>query len=459
MGLLIKNGEIVTAKERYVADIWCEGETISLIGQNLAVPPGTEIVDATGKYVFPGFIDPHTHVYLPFMGTYAKDDYASASRAALLGGTTTIFDMCCPSRQMAPMEGYRIWRKQSEGRSACDYSFHMGVSRFDKETVGQLREIVADGVASFKVFLAYKGALGIDDAELYRALKLASELGVITAAHCENETLIVERQKELLAAGCTGPENHHTSRPPIVEAEGVHHLTTFAELADAAVYIVHLSCREALQAALAARSRGVRVSVECLIQHLLLDKSYAELPEFEGAKYVMSPPLREKEHLAVLWEGLANGTIETVATDHAPFDFGTQKRLGIEDFTKIPNGIPSLEDRVKLLFTYGVQTGRIDLYTFVSVASTRAAQLFGLYPRKGEIAVGSDADLVVFDPAHEGVLTAKDQASRVDYCAFEGWKTQGRPLTVSLRGKIAVRDGKFMGESNAGRFLARKPTH
>lgn len=459
MGLLIKNGEIVTATERYVADIWCEGETITRIGRGLQAPAGAEIVDATGKYVFPGFIDPHTHVYLPFMGTYAKDDYASASRAALIGGTTTIFDMCCPSRQMAPIEGYKLWREQSAGQCACDYGFHMGVSRFEKETTGQLKEIVQEGVASFKVFLAYKGALGIDDAELYQALKLASGLGVITAAHCENETLIAERQRELLAAGHVAPEFHHASRPPIVEAEGVHHLTSFAELTGAAVYIVHLSCREALASALAARARGGRVSVECLIQHLLLDKSHAELPNFEGAKYVMSPPLREKEHQAVLWDALAAGEIQTVATDHAPFDFATQKVLGIEDFTKIPNGIPSLEERVNLLFTYGVRSGKIDLHTFVKVASTQAAQLFGLYPQKGAISEGSDADLVVYDPAYAGVLSARTQSSKVDYCAFEGWKIQGRPTVVTLRGAVAVREGTFVGEPCRGRFLARKPTH
>ena len=459
MALLIKNGEIVTSSERYLADIYCEGETITRIAPDIDLPagPAVRVIDARGKYVFPGFIDPHTHVYLPFMGTFAKDTYDSASRAALIGGTTTIFDMCCPARGTEAAGGLRLWREQSEGRSACDYSFHMGVTRFDETNERQLREIVRSGVASFKVFLAYKGAFGIDDTELYRTLKLARELGVIVAAHCENETLVAERQAELLAADRRGPASHHESRPPIVEAEGVHHLMTFAQLTGAHVYIVHLSCEEALQEAVAARLRGVNVRIETLIQYLLLDASAAERDGFEGAKYVMSPPLREKRHQAVLWNGLRSGLIDTVATDHAPFDFQSQKTLGREDFTKIPNGIPALEDRVNLLWTHGVQTGRLDLHTFVRVASTNAARTFGLFPRKGTIQVGADADLVVYDPAYRGTISARTQAMNLDYSAFEGWEIQGRPSLVTVRGQIAVEDGRFVGESGRGRFLARLP--
>ncbi len=457
MALLIKNGEIVTASQRYVADILCEGETVTRIDRGLAAPAGAEVIDATGKYVFPGFIDPHTHVYLPFMGTFSKDNYESASRAALIGGTTTIFDMCCPARDTSPADGFRTWSEQSAGRSACDYSFHMGVTRFDDASAAQLREIVAQGVASFKIFLAYKGAFGIDDGELYRALSLARELGVVVAAHCENETLIAERQRELLAAGVRGPAAHHESRPPIVEAEGVHHLMTFAQLTGAHVYIVHLSCEEALQHALAARARGVHVRVETLIQYLLLDRTDAERPDFEGAKYVMSPPLRDRRNQAVLWDGLRAGLIDTVATDHAPFDFGSQKTLGRDDFTKIPNGIPALEDRVNLLYTHGVRPGRIDLHTFVDVASTRAAKIFGLFPQKGTIQPGADADLVVYDPEFRGTITAAGQAMNLDYSAFEGWAIEGRPSVVTLRGEVAVRDGKFVGTAGRGKFLARRP--
>lgn len=459
MALLIQNGEIVTATDRYKADIWCEGETITRIGTNLEVPEGAEIIDASGKYVFPGFIDPHTHIYLPFMGTYAKDTYATGTRAALIGGTTTIFDMCCPGRADAPREGYELWRSKSEGEAACDYSLHMGVTRFDDSSAEQLASIVEEGVASFKVFLAYKGALGIDDAELYQALSLARKLGVITTAHCENATLVAERQKELLEAGKTGPEFHHASRPPEVEAEGVHHLMTFARMTGAHTYIVHLSCEEALRAALHARQTGVHVWIETLIQYLLLDKTHAELPDFEGAKFVMSPPLREKRNQEILWHGLRTGLINTLATDHAPFDFQDQKTMGREDFSKIPNGIPSLEDRVNLLYTHGVAKGKIDLQTFVGIASTNAAKIFGLYPRKGAIQVGSDADLVVYDPTYQGKISAAAQSMNVDYSAFEGWEIEGRPSVVTVRGVVAVRDGEFVGEPGRGRFLSRPPTH
>jgi dihydropyrimidinase len=314
-------------------------------------------------------------------------------------------------------------------------------------------------VASFKVFLAYKGALGIDDAELFQTLTLAQRLGVITTAHCENETLVSELQKRLLAEGKTGPEFHHASRPPEVEAEGVRHLMTFARLTGAHTYIVHLSCAEALRAALEARVDGVNVWIETLIQYLLLDKTHAELPDFEGAKFVMSPPLRDRKNQEILWHGLRSGLINTLATDHAPFDFHEQKTMGREDFTKIPNGIPSLEDRVNLLYTHGVARGRIDLQTFVAVASTNAAKIFGLFPRKGAIQVGSDADLVVYDPKYRGQISAATQTMNVDYSAFEGWELEGRPSVVTVRGQVAVRDGQFVGQPDRGQFLARPTTH
>jgi dihydropyrimidinase len=458
MPLLIKDGEIVTASERYVADIYCAGEQITAIGRNLTAPPGTTVVEAQGKYVFPGFIDPHVHIYLPFMGTLAKDTYESGSKAALVGGTTTLIEMCCPARGDEALAGFELWLAQAEGKSACDFTFHMGVTRFDAGTPAQLREIVRRGISSFKIFLAYKGAFGIDDTELFRTLELARELGVIVTAHCENETLVAEGQRALLAAGKTGPGYHHDSRPPLVEAEGVHHFLTFAELTGAATYIVHLSCEEALAQALAARLRGVEVGVETLIQYLLLDKTYAERPDFEGAKYVMSPPLRDVRNQSVLWHALRSGLVNTVATDHAPFDFRAQKPMGRDDFTKIPNGIPSLEERVNLLYSYGVKTGRIDLHTFVNSASTQAAKLFDLFPRKGTIQLGSDADLVVFDPAYRGVISARTQAMNVDYSAFEGWPIEGRPSVVTVRGEVAVRDGQFVGTVGRGQFLARTPS-
>src|SRR3954466_11188249 len=319
MSLLIKNGEIVTPSERYVADIFCEDETITRIDRDITAPAGAEVIDASGKYVFPGFIDPHVHIYLPFMGTYAKDTHETASRAALVGGTTTFIEMVCPARSDKPLEGFELWLGKAEGKSACDFTFHMGVTRYDDEAEADLKEIVKRGIASFKVFLAYKGAFGVTDEELYRTLTLAKSLGVIVTAHCENPDLVLELQKKLLAEGKTGPEFHYWSRPPLVEAEGVHHLMTFAEMTGAHVYIVHTSCEESLREATRGAERGVHVWVETLIQYLLLDRTAAE-PDFDGAKNVMSPPLRDKKNQEVFWKALADGSVATLATDHAPFD-------------------------------------------------------------------------------------------------------------------------------------------
>jgi dihydropyrimidinase len=459
MALLIKNGEIVTADSRCRADIWCEGETITRIGAGLTPAAGAEVIDAAGMFVFPGFIDPHVHIYLPFMGTFAKDTYDTASRAALFGGTTTFIEMICPSRADDPWQAYELWQAQAAGRSACDYAFHMGVTRFDEQTPDLLRKIVRDGTASFKIFLAYKGAFGIDDGELYQTLDLAARLGVIVTAHCENAELVAKLQQRLLKEGKTGPEWHEPSRPPSVEAEGVHHLASFAELTGAHVYVVHTSCEDALSAARRARANGVSLWVETVLPHLLLDRSWAEQPDFQGAKYVMSPPLREPRHQLALWHALRAGDIDTIATDHAPFDFHKQKEMGRGDFTRIPNGIPSIEDRVHLLYTHGVASGRIDLHRFVQVASTQAAKLFGLFPRKGTIQPGADADLVVFDPNRSGVISQRTQQMNVDYSAFEGWPIQGRAEVVTVRGRVQVQGGRFVGAQDHGRMLRREPTH
>ena len=459
MSLLIKNGEIVTASERYVADILCENETITRIDRNIAPPKGAEVIDATGKFVFPGFIDPHVHIYLPFMGTFAKDTHETASQAALVGGTTTFIEMICPARTDEPMAAFELWLGKAQGHSACDFTFHFGVTRYDDAAEKQFIEIIKRGVSSFKIFLAYKGALGVTDEELFKTLRLAKKLGVITTAHCENADLILELQKKLLAEGKTGPEWHHESRPPVVEAEGVHHLMTFAELLDAHVYIVHLSCDEALREAIAGKYRGVKVWVETLIQYLVTDKTWAERPNFEGAKFVMSPPLRDKRNQDILWNGLRDGLVSTLATDHCPFDFATQKQMGRNDFTKIPNGIPSLEDRVNVLYTCGVNRGRLDLHRFVDALSLQAAKLFGLFPRKGTIQPGSDADLVVYDPNYRGTISVKTQTMNVDYNPFEGMAIEGRPSVVTVRGQIAARDGKFVGQVGSGKFLQREPSH
>lgn len=458
MSLLIKNGEIITPDERRVADIFCEGETITRIEPKIENVKADETIDAAGKYVFPGFIDPHVHIYLPFMGTYAKDTHETASRAALVGGTTTFIEMVCPARGDKPMEGFELWLNKAQGKSACDFTFHMGVTRYDDEAEQDFKEIVKRGTASFKVFLAYKGAFGVTDEELYHALTLAKKLGVIVTAHCENADLVMELQKKLLGEGKTGPEFHYWSRPPVVEAEGVHHLMTFAEMTGAHVYTVHTSCEESLREAIRGRERGVNVWVETLIQYLLLDRTAAE-PNFEGAKNVMSPPLRDKKNQEVFWKALADGSVSTLATDHAPFDYATQKQMGKDDFTKIPNGIPSLEDRVNLYYTRGVKGGKIDIQRFVDTASTQAAKLFGLFPRKGAVQVGSDADLVVYDPDYRGKISAKTHQINLDYNSFEGFEIEGRPHVVTVRGKVAARDGKFVGEVGRGKLLMREPTH
>jgi dihydropyrimidinase len=458
MPLLIQNGEIITADARYHADIYIEDETISQIGHNLSVPAGTEVIDASGKYVFPGFIDPHVHIYLPFMGTFAKDDHTTASKAALIGGTTTYIEMCCPSRHDDALEGYQLWKSRAEGHSACDYSFHMAVSKFDDNTAAQLREIVADGISSFKIFLSYKNFFGVDDGEMYQTMMLAKELGVIVTAHCENAELVGRLQASLIAQGKTGPEWHEPSRPEAVEAEGTQRFATFLETTGATGYVVHLSCGPALARAMAAKSRGVALYIESVIPHFLLDKSYAERPGVEGAKHVMSPPLRDKRNQKPLWDALAQGFIDTVGTDHCPFDVA-QKAMGNDAFTLIPNGIPAIEDRVNLLYTYGVSRGKLDIHRFVDAASSKAAKLFGLFPQKGTIAVGSDADLVVYDPHYRGVISAKTQHVNNDYNGFEGFEIDGKPSVVTVRGQVAVRDGQFVGDTSRGKLLRRKPQH
>jgi dihydropyrimidinase len=458
MPLLIQNGEIITADSRTKADILAEGETITKIGRGLEVPPGTEVIDATDHLIFPGFIDPHVHIYLPFMATFAKDTQQTASIAALTGGTTTWIEMCCPNRTDDALEGYQLWRAKAEGNSACDYTFHMAVTKFEAETESQLREIVADGISSFKIFLAYKNFFGVDDAEMYKTMSLARKLGVIVTAHCENAELVAQLQQQLIAQGKTGPEWHEPSRPEYVEAEGTHRFSTFLDATGAAGYVVHLSCAPALRMALRARVRGTRLWIESVIPHLLLDKTYAERPGIEGMKHVMSPPLRDRRNLKVLWSALAAGFIDTVATDHCPFDTA-QKLLGKDNFTAIPNGIPAIEDRVNLLYTYGVSRGRLDIHRFVDAVSTKAAKLFGLFPRKGTIAVGSDADLVIYDPGYRGKISAATHHVNNDYSGFEGFEIEGRPHIVTLRGRVQVRNGKFVGSQTHGQFLRRQPCH
>lgn len=459
MSVLIKNGRIITPDQDYVADILISGETIAEISPSISADSADEVVDADGQYVFPGFIDPHVHIYLPFMGTYAKDDYDSGSRAALVGGTTTLIEMCCPGRDEDPWEAYQLWKSKAEGLSACDFSFHMGVTRFDETTEPTLRRIVDDGITSFKVFLAYKGAFGVSDDELFQTCRLAKQLDVVVTAHCENAELVAALQEKHVAAGNVGPEFHEPSRPTSVECEGVHHFCTFLEMTGASGYIVHTSCSPAIEAVQYFQSRGVDVAIETVIPYLVLDKTYAERPDFEGAKYVMSPPLRDITHQNFLWDALKSDVISTVATDHAPFDFATQKIMGRgpdSDFTKIPNGIPSVEHRATLLYSFGVATGKIDLHQFVSLLSTNAAKQFGMFPAKGTIQPGSDADLVVWDPNYRGTISAATHLMNTDYDGFEGFEICGRPSLVTCRGRVSARDGTFVGELGHGRMVDRR---
>jgi dihydropyrimidinase len=456
MSLLIRNGEIVTSESRYHADIFIEDETITHIGRELDAPPECEVIDASGKTIFPGFIDPHVHIYLPFMSTFAKDTHKTASVAALIGGTTTFIEMCCPSRKEDALDGYHLWKEKAAGNSACDFAFHMAVTRYDEDTESQLRRIVNDGTSSFKIFLSYKDFFGVNDDEMYQTLTLARRLGVITTAHCENAELVDRLQQKLLAQGKTGAEWHEHSRPEIIEAEGTNRFATFLETTGAEGYVVHLSCQPALDVAVQAKLRGVRLSVESVVPHFLLDKTLAEREGVEGRKYIMSPPLRDRRNHAALWAALDAGLIDTVGTDHCPFDLA-QKDLGADAFTQIPNGIPGIEERVNLMYTQGVRKGRLDLHRFVDALSTKPAKLFGLFPRKGTIAVGSDADLVIFDPEYRGVISCKTQHTNNDYNGFEGYETEGRPSIVTVRGKIQVRDGEFIGEHGRGKFLAREP--
>lgn len=455
MPLLIKNGEIITADSRYKADIYAEGESITRIGQSLEVPPGTEVIDAAGKYVFPGFIDPHVHIYLPFMATFAKDTHETGSKVALMGGTTTYIEMCCPNRNDDALEGYRLWKSKTEGNNYCDYTFHMAVTRYDSQDRGQLREIVADSISSFKIFFSYQNFFDVKNNDIYQTMRLADEPGVILMTRSVNAELVEQLQQKLLSKGKTGPEWHGPSRPELVETGGTSRLATFPENTGATGYVVHLSCKGALDAAMAAKARGVSIYIESVIPHFLLGKTYAERPGVEGMGQVMSPPLRQKSSQKALLDALAQGFIDTAGTDHCPFDT-SQKLLGKEAFTSIPNGIPAIEDRVNLLYTYGLSRGHLDTHRFVDAASTRAAKLFGLFPRKGTIAVGTDAGLIIYNPNDRGKISA---ASKSVNNNFNGFEFRRQTSVTSVRGKVAARDGQFVGEKRRGRLLRGEPTN
>ena len=457
MSLLIKNGRVITAVDDYKGDIFIESEQVNLIGKNLDVK-ADRVIDAQDKYVIPGGIDPHTHLDMPFAGTVSADDFETGTRAAAHGGTTTLIDFAIQTKGRSTLEALETWHKKAEGKTAIDYGFHMIITDLEDDRVPEMRTLADEGVTSYKLFMAYPGILYADDAPLFRAMRKAGEDGTVICMHAENGIVIDEIVKSALAEGKTGPKWHALTRPTRMEAEGVHRSIAIAEVADVPVYIVHLSSADALEQVVLARDRGAHVFAETCPQYLFLDHSYYEQEGFEGAKYVMTPPLREKWNQKELWRGLQMGDLMSISTDHCPFCFKEQKEMGINDFSKIPNGGPGVENRMSLVFNGGVVEGRISLNRFVELTSTASAKMFGLFPKKGTIAVGSDADIVIFNPDRKETISVNNSVThhmKVDYNAYEGFEVRGVSETVISRGKIIVENCEYLGKKGDGQFLKR----
>lgn len=453
---LIKNGTIVTAADTYFGDVLIDDGIIVMIGVDMEAE-GAEIVDASGCFVFPGGVDPHTHLDMPFGGTVTRDDFESGTIAAAFGGTTTIVDFCLTTKGKPLAEAVQTWHAKSEDKAVIDYGFHLMVSEVTDDVLFELPRIIeSEGITSLKVFMAYKNVLQADDGTLFRTLQVAREHGALVMVHAENGDVIDFLIREALEAGNTEPIYHALTRPPVLEGEATGRAAGLTELADSQLYVVHVTCAEAVYRIAEARKKGLRVYGETCPQYLVLDQSYLEKPDFEGAKYVWSPPLREKWNQQALWDALWNGQLQTVGSDQCSFDFKGQKELGIADFSKIPNGGPTIEDRFSLLYSEGVHKGRISINRFVDIIATSSAKLFGLFPRKGTIAIGSDADIVIFDPAAERTLSAETHHMKVDYNAFEGMQVFGEPVSVLVRGEFVVRDRAFVGKPGSGQYLHRK---
>lgn len=449
---IIKGGTVVTADLTYVADVRVEGGKITEIGQNLT---GGETLDASGCYVMPGGIDPHTHLEMPFMGTYSADDFESGTRAGLSGGTTMVVDFCLPSPNQSLLDALKMWDNKTSKASA-DYSFHMAITWWGEQVFNEMADVVDRGITSFKHFMAYKGALMVNDDEMFSSFSRCADLGALPLVHAENGDVVAAMTQKLLAEGNNGPEGHAYSRPPEVEGEATNRAIMIADMAGVPLYVVHVSCEQAHEAIRRARQKGMRVWGEPLVQHLTLDESeYFNRDWDYAARRVMSPPFRNKQHQDSLWAGLQAGSLSVVATDHCAFTTA-QKRNGVGNFAKIPNGTGGLEDRLPVLWTKGVNTGRLTMNEFVAVTSTNIAKILNCYPQKGAILVGADADVVVWDPKRTKTVSAKTQQSVIDYNVFEGFELTGLPRFTLTRGHVAVTEGKIDAQPGHGKFVARE---
>ena len=452
---IIANGTIATAVDTCTADIGISDGKISAIAASLPREQGKKIIDAKGKYVFPGGIDVHTHLDMPFGGTTSSDDFDTGTRAALFGGTTTLIDFAIQGKGQSLHQAFDTWMKKADGKANCDYGFHCIITDLPDACVDEMGVMVREGVPTFKLFMAYPGVLMLDDGSIFKALRATAKNGGMVCMHAENGSAIDVIVKQALAEGKTAPKYHALTRPTTAEAEAVSRAVALSEMAGAPLYIVHLSCNDALEKVREARDRGLPVYAETCPQYLYLSLENFDAPGFEGAKYVFTPPLREKWHQEKLWEGLKHDHLQVVSTDHCPFCFKEQKELGKDDFTKIPNGGPGIEHRMSLVYSGGVAGGRFNVNRFVELVSTTPAKLFGLYPRKGAIAVGSDADLVIFDPKRKHTISATTHHMRVDYSMFEGITVTGMPELVMSRGRVVVEGDQFHGKAGAGNFMKR----
>ncbi|WP_339863126.1 dihydropyrimidinase [Paremcibacter congregatus] len=455
MSILIRGGTVVNADCSSRADVYIADGIIKAVGLDLEVPTDVEVIDAGGQYVMPGGIDPHTHMQLPFMGTVASEDFYTGTAAGLAGGTTMIIDFVIPSPQQSLMEAYTTWRGWAE-KACSDYSFHVAVTWWDDSVHKDMQTLVTqEGVNSFKHFMAYKNAIMAEDETLYNSFSRALELGAMPTVHAENGEMVFQLQQKLLKMGLTGPEAHPLSRPPAAEGEAANRAIRLAEVIGVPLYLVHVSTEDALQEIAVARARGQRVYGEALAGHLLIDESVYRDPDFAtAAAHVMSPPFREKHHQDALWKGLQSGSLQTTATDHCCF-CADQKAAGKDDFSKIPNGTAGVEDRLAILWTYGVGTGKLTMEEFVAITSTNTARIFNIYPRKGAIRTGADADIVVWDPTAEKTISAKTHHQNVDFNIFEGRKVRGLPSHTISNGEIRYRQGALHTTPGTGRYIKR----